>query len=121
MAKNLVTDGGMVEIADNLVKILADEAEEAHNLDEMKILEAMSVGAPIVFSTKSADGLPGFPQELRLDHAETFLAEISNLLDNPSALEQRAQFARSYFEQYFEAIQVQKQLVQILEELQNNR
>ena len=38
--KNLVTDGGMVEIADNLVKILADEAEEADNLDEMKILEA---------------------------------------------------------------------------------
>ncbi len=88
---------------------------------KMKILEAMSVGAPIVFSTKSADGLPGFPQELRLDHAETFLAEISNLLDNPSALEQRAQFASSYFEQYFEASQVQKQLVQILEELQNNR
>jgi F-type H+-transporting ATPase subunit epsilon len=38
--KVLVTDGGMVEIADNLVKILADEAEEAANLDEMKILEA---------------------------------------------------------------------------------
>lgn len=88
---------------------------------KMKILEAMSVGAPIVFSTKSADGLPGFPQELRLDHAETFFAEISNLLDNQVALEQRAQFARCYFEQYFEASQVQKQLVQILEELQNNR
>ncbi len=38
--KSLVTDGGLVEIADNVVKILADEAEEAHNLDEMKILEA---------------------------------------------------------------------------------
>lgn len=38
--KNLITDGGIVEISDNLVKILADEAEEAGNLDEMKILEA---------------------------------------------------------------------------------
>lgn len=38
--KSLVTDGGLVEVADNLVKILADAAEDAHNLDEFKILEA---------------------------------------------------------------------------------
>jgi F-type H+-transporting ATPase subunit epsilon len=38
--KSLVTDGGIVEITNNLVKILADEAEEAANLDELKILEA---------------------------------------------------------------------------------
>ena len=38
--KSLVTEGGIVEIGNNLVKILADTAEEAHNLDEMKILEA---------------------------------------------------------------------------------
>jgi len=38
--KNLVTDGGIVEISHNLVKILADEADEAENLDELKILEA---------------------------------------------------------------------------------
>jgi len=36
----LVTDGGIVEVADNLVKILADAAESAENLDEMKIMEA---------------------------------------------------------------------------------
>jgi glycosyltransferase involved in cell wall biosynthesis len=88
---------------------------------KMKILEAMSVGAPIVFSTKSADGLPGFSQALCHEHAETFLAEISNLLENQAALEQRAQFAKTYFEQHFEATQVQKQLLQMLEELQNNR
>lgn len=38
--KILVTDGGLVEIANNLVKVLADAAESAHNLDEFQILEA---------------------------------------------------------------------------------
>lgn len=36
----LATEGGVVEIANNVVKILADTAEDAHNLDELKILEA---------------------------------------------------------------------------------
>lgn len=88
---------------------------------KMKILEAMSVGAPIVFSSKSADGLPGFPQELRHEQAETFLAEISYLLENNEALQERSQFSSAYFEQHFEAAQVQKQLLQMLLELQNNR
>lgn len=88
---------------------------------KMKILEAMSVGAPIVFSSKSADGLPGFPQELRHEQAATFLAEISNLLENREALQERSHFTSSYFERHFEAAQVQKQLLQMLEELQNNR
>lgn len=38
--RSLVTDGGVVEIADNVVTILADTAEEAGDLDEMKIIEA---------------------------------------------------------------------------------
>lgn len=37
---HLATEGGVVEISDNLVKILADTAEEAENLDELKIQEA---------------------------------------------------------------------------------
>lgn len=36
----LATDGGLVEINGNMVKILADAAEAAENLDEMKIMEA---------------------------------------------------------------------------------
>lgn len=36
----LATEGGIAEISDNLVKILADTAEEAGNLDELKIVEA---------------------------------------------------------------------------------
>lgn len=38
--KSLATDGGIVQIDHNQVRILADAAEEAGNLDEMKILEA---------------------------------------------------------------------------------
>lgn len=39
-SKLIATEGGVVEIANNLVKILADTAQEANDLDEMKILEA---------------------------------------------------------------------------------
>jgi len=38
--KCLATEGGVVEISHNLVKVLADTAEEAHNMDELKIAEA---------------------------------------------------------------------------------
>jgi len=37
---NLATEGGIVEIAGNIVKILADTAEDADSLDELKIVEA---------------------------------------------------------------------------------
>lgn len=37
---NLATEGGIVEIANNVVKILADTAEDADSLDELKIVEA---------------------------------------------------------------------------------
>ena len=36
----LATEGGVVEIANNLVKIMADTAESAESLDEAKIEEA---------------------------------------------------------------------------------
>lgn len=38
--KYLATEGGIAEITPEQVKILADTAEEAHNLDELKIAEA---------------------------------------------------------------------------------
>lgn len=38
--KHLSTEGGIIEVANNLVKILADTAEEASNLDELKIAQA---------------------------------------------------------------------------------
>jgi glycosyltransferase involved in cell wall biosynthesis len=88
---------------------------------KMKIIEALSVGAPIVFSSKSADGLPAFPQDLINTTGASFQNELMHALENEAALQKRAQFATAYFEQHFEAAQVQKQLLQILEELQNNR
>lgn len=36
----LATEGGIVEIAGNVVKVLADTAEDADSLDELKIMEA---------------------------------------------------------------------------------
>ena len=36
----LATEGGVVEISNNLVKILADSAESAESLDQVKIDEA---------------------------------------------------------------------------------
>ncbi len=36
----LATEGGVVEINQNLVKVLADTAEDADSLDELKIVEA---------------------------------------------------------------------------------
>lgn len=38
--EELATEGGIVEISNNVVKILADTAEKADSLDELKIVEA---------------------------------------------------------------------------------
>ncbi|MEY5001077.1 MAG: hypothetical protein RLZZ211_1113 [Bacteroidota bacterium] len=88
---------------------------------KMKILEAMSVGAPIVFSDKSTDGLPSFPDELNMTSEQAFLNDLENLILQPNTLQDRAQFCSRFFERHFESKQVQRQLLQILEELQNNR
>ena len=88
---------------------------------KMKIIEAMSVGAPIVFSEKSTDGLPGFPSELSIANEQLFAAELSQLLQDPEALSARAQLSTTYFEAHFSTSHVQRQLLQLLEELQNNR
>ena len=87
----------------------------------MKIIEAMSVGAPIIFSQKSADGLPQFPERICHQSSDSFKLELIELLSNPIALEERTKFSSAYFEQHFESRQVQKQLLHMLEELQNNR
>ncbi len=36
----LATEGGVVEVSQNLVKVLADTAEDAESMDELKIAEA---------------------------------------------------------------------------------
>lgn len=88
---------------------------------KMKILEAMSVGAPIVLSNKSADGLPGLQTNLVQQDQDAFLSDILELLENQERIKERANYFSHYFEHHFEAKEVQRQLLQILEELQNNR
>ena len=88
---------------------------------KMKILEAMSVGAPIVLSSKSADGLPDLLPELIQPDKDSFLSDLLALLASEATTKERAHYYMHYFERYFEAKQVQRQLLQMLEELQNNR
>lgn len=87
---------------------------------KMKIIEAMSVGAPIVLSIKSADGLPALLPQLVQSNQESFLKDLLLLLEDPKQLQARSQYFYSYFERHFETKHVQRQLAQILEELQNN-
>jgi len=88
---------------------------------KMKILEAMSVGAPIVLSNKSADGLPDLQAHLIQHDQDSFLADILELLESQEKIKERAAYFSNYFERHFEAKEVQRQLLQMLEELQNNR
>ena len=52
--KYLATEGGVVEIADNLVKVLADTAEEANDLDEMKIVQAKKAAEERLSNAKNS-------------------------------------------------------------------
>jgi polysaccharide biosynthesis protein PslH len=87
---------------------------------KMKIIEAMSVGAPIVLSTKSADGLSELPKHLVQQDQAAFLSDILILLEQQEKREERGQYFLQYFERHFEAKQIQRQLLHLLEELQNN-
>ncbi|MEK9156227.1 MAG: ATP synthase F1 subunit epsilon [Patescibacteria group bacterium] len=42
---NLATEGGIIEVADNTVKILADTAEDVDSLDQLKVEEAKQAAA----------------------------------------------------------------------------
>lgn len=88
---------------------------------KMKIIEAMSVGAPLVLSPKSADGLPDLPMGAISATPAEFIKELEQLLSNPDKMQANAAFYKSYYQKHFEAAGVQKQLQQILDELQNNR
>lgn len=88
---------------------------------KMKILEAMSAGAPIVLSQKSADGLPMLDPTLIHDNLEDFKNDLISLLSSPQALLERSSYFSTYFSRHFNATNVQKQLKMHLKELQNNK
>jgi F-type H+-transporting ATPase subunit epsilon len=52
-AHELATEGGIVEISNNLVKILADTAEDASSLDELKIAAAKKAAETRLASAKN--------------------------------------------------------------------
>jgi hypothetical protein len=52
---------------------------------------------------------------------DSFLSDILELLENQEKIKERADYFLLYFERNFEAREVQRQLLQMLEELQNNR
>lgn len=88
---------------------------------KMKILEAMSVGAPIVLSLKSADGLPNLDEHLIQRTDLAFKEDLLQLLQDEKQLTARAAYFNAYFKNHFETIQVRKLLQFVLDELQNNR
>lgn len=88
---------------------------------KMKVIEAMSVGAPMVLSLKSTDGLPDLPEAYIAPTAAAFTQALCRLIEDPQALQKNATFFSNYFAAHFQTASVQRQLQQILEELQNNR
>ncbi len=87
---------------------------------KMKILEAMSVGAPIVLSSKSADGLSNLDKSCIQPDLNAFINELNMLLTNQEKLRERSAYFKQYFEKHFGTEHVQKQLYLLLDELQNN-
>lgn len=49
----LVTEGGIVEVANNTVKVLADTAEDVDSLDQLKIEEAKKHAEELVAKAKT--------------------------------------------------------------------
>ncbi|MEN9700032.1 MAG: hypothetical protein RLZZ301_1230 [Bacteroidota bacterium] len=87
---------------------------------KMKILEAFSVGAPLVLSPKAADGLQDIPAAYLQQDAAQFTEEISRLLRDKSALEERANWGKTYLQTHFSPSAIQTDLQRIMAELQNN-
>lgn len=64
----LATEGGIVEVAENVVKVLADTAENAESLDELKIVEAKKAAETRLANAKdkveSADATAALEKQL---------------------------------------------------------
>lgn len=82
---------------------------------KMKILEAMSVGAPCVLTQKAAEGLEIeslIPVHFSID---TFTNDILQLLRNPELRELRGNSGKQFVENHFSPGFVQENLVQAME------
>ncbi|OQA03153.1 MAG: ATP synthase epsilon chain [bacterium ADurb.Bin400] len=76
----LATEGGIVEIANNLVKVLADTAEDVDSLDELKIEEAKKAAQQRLADVRNDE-----------EYAET-LAQLEKQIAKISAIKRRKKY-----------------------------
>ena len=68
---------------------------------KMKILEAMSIGAPCVLTTKAAEGLSIESIIPVHENKESFISDIQDLLNNREKCIQRGEFGKQYIQTHF--------------------
>jgi glycosyltransferase involved in cell wall biosynthesis len=79
---------------------------------KMKILEAMSIGAPCVLTTKAAEGLSVESIMPVHKNKDSFISDIQELLNNKVNCIQRGQLGKEYIQTHFSS----KLVLDILEE-----
>lgn len=84
---------------------------------KMKVLEAMSVGAPMVLTQKSAEGLDAFAYKKLHQDPNSFAQECLELLHSPELMQQDGAANFSYYQQHFYPQKVQADLLHILKQL----
>ena len=84
---------------------------------KMKVLEAMSVAAPMVLTAKSAEGLNNFTHKTLHHDAQAFALECHALLTNPEARKADSEANFNYYQQHFYPQKVQADLLHLLKQL----
>jgi hypothetical protein len=84
---------------------------------KMKVLEAMSVAAPMVLTAKSAEGLTDFKYKQLHQMSTAFAQECLTLLTDPTARKQDSEANFNYYQRYFSPQKVQADLLHLLKQL----
>jgi glycosyltransferase involved in cell wall biosynthesis len=84
---------------------------------KMKVLEAMSVAAPMVLTAKSAEGLTDFKHKQLHQISAAFAQECLTLLTDPTARKQDSEANFNYYQRYFSPQKVQADLLHLLKQL----
>ncbi|MEN9743297.1 MAG: hypothetical protein RLZZ65_1102 [Bacteroidota bacterium] len=84
---------------------------------KMKVLEALSVGAPMVLTAKSAEGLSHFDYKNLHQFASSFIEECLMLIEDPEKRSQDAAANKQYYSAHFAPQKVQSELQHILQQL----
>lgn len=84
---------------------------------KMKVLEAMSVAAPMVLSEKSAEGLPELKHKQLHQSAQAFANECLTLLDDETARKTDSDANFSYYQQHYFPQKVRADLLHLFNQL----